>query len=108
MNRFANTPPTKPEDEQGKGTAYQDRHTLLEERAEFDNTIIDWAAKIKEPWLSSDFTWSNIAGTRTSSQPAWRLVTHFLNHQTHHRGQAHALLTAFNATPEDTDLFLMP
>ena len=30
------------------------------------------------------------------------------NHQTHHRGQADAMLTAAGAKPDDTDLFLLP
>jgi uncharacterized damage-inducible protein DinB len=30
------------------------------------------------------------------------------NHQTHHRGQVHAMLTAAGMTPGPTDLFLMP
>jgi uncharacterized damage-inducible protein DinB len=30
------------------------------------------------------------------------------NHQTHHRGQAHAMLTSAGAVPDDTDLFLLP
>jgi uncharacterized damage-inducible protein DinB len=34
-------------------------------------------------------------------------VTHFFNHQTHHRGQAHALLTAAGEKTGDTDLFLV-
>jgi len=33
------------------------------------------------------------------------LVAHFFNHQTHHRGQAHALLTAHGLATGDTDLF---
>jgi uncharacterized damage-inducible protein DinB len=36
------------------------------------------------------------------------LVVHFFNHQTHHRGQAHALVTAAGEATGDTDLFLMP
>ena len=35
------------------------------------------------------------------------LVVHFFNHQTHHRGQAHALLTACGQDTGDTDLFLV-
>jgi uncharacterized damage-inducible protein DinB len=29
------------------------------------------------------------------------------NHQTHHRGQAHAMLTAAGAKPQDTDLVML-
>jgi uncharacterized damage-inducible protein DinB len=32
---------------------------------------------------------------------------HVFNHQTHHRGQAHALITAAGESTDDTDLFLM-
>ena len=35
------------------------------------------------------------------------LVTHFFNHQTHHRGQAHAMITAAGEKTGDTDLFLV-
>lgn len=108
MNRFAGTPPTSPEDRQGKGSAYQDWERLKRERGAFDEEISVWAGKVTETWLAADFTWSNVAGTRTATQPAWRLATHFFNHQTHHRGQAHALLTGLGVTPDDTDLFLMP
>ena len=108
MSRFAGTPPVTAEDDQGKGPAYQDWDQLKAERAAFDETVLSWASGLSGDWLASDFTWQNVAKTRTSTQPAWRLVTHMFNHQTHHRGQAHALLTAFGTRPEDTDLFLMP
>ena len=42
------------------------------------------------------------------SMPLWVCITHLFNHQTHHCGQAHALLTAAHASPHDTDLFMMP
>jgi uncharacterized damage-inducible protein DinB len=38
------------------------------------------------------------------AKPVWVLVAHFFNHQTHHRGQVHALLTGFGAATGDTDL----
>ena len=38
----------------------------------------------------------------------WPDLVHVFNHQTHHRGQAHCLLTSFGAKPDDTDLMLLP
>lgn len=108
MNRFTGTPATSPKDNQGRGEAYSDWARLEAERQAFDKEILTWAAAVSDAWLAADFTWSNIAGTRTATLPAWKLVSHFFNHQTHHRGQAHALLTRFGAATEDTDLFLMP
>ena len=35
-------------------------------------------------------------------------IAHFFNHQTHHRGQIHAMLTRFGAAPAPTDLPVMP
>lgn len=53
-------------------------------------------------------TWHSAAVGREITKPHWLLYTHFFNHQTHHRGQVHALLTAEGARPSDTDLPLMP
>ena len=108
MSRFADTAPISPDDRQGRGEAYADWSTLKDERALFDQQILDWASDVSQTWLASDFTWTNIAGTHTATQPAWKLVTHFFNHQTHHRGQAHALLTGLGVATEDTDLAFMP
>lgn len=108
MNRFAGTPPTSLQDDQGKGPAYANWEGLKSERSQFDDVIVGWADDLEDDWLAADFTWSNVAKTRTATQPAWRLVAHFFNHQTHHRGQAHAILTAFGVEMPDTDLFLLP
>ena len=35
------------------------------------------------------------------------LLMHFFNHQTHHRGQAHTMITAAKEKTGDTDLFLL-
>ncbi len=48
-----------------------------------------------------------IRAQREFVQPRWTLVTHFFNHQTHHRGQVHCMLTQCGGKPGDTDLFLM-
>jgi uncharacterized damage-inducible protein DinB len=44
---------------------------------------------------------------RDVTRPNWLLVTHFFNHQTHHRGQVHALITSAGGKPDDTDLIFM-
>ena len=38
------------------------------------------------------------------SQKRWVLLTHLFNHQTHHRGQAHDLITQAGVRPAATDL----
>ena len=60
-----------------------------------------------DAWLAEDLVWfSGSAGREMRRQKA-PLMVHFFNHQTHHRGQAHALLTACDQDTGDTDLFLV-
>lgn len=108
MSRFANTPSVPPEHDQGKSDAYSYWEQLAKDRHAFDDVILSWSQSVSDEWLAADFTWSNIAKTRTTAMIAWKPVTHFFNHQTHHRGQVHCMLTGLGITPEDTDLFLMP
>ena len=42
------------------------------------------------------------------AKPMAQIVSHVFNHQTHHRGQVHAMLTAAGATLGATDLFVLP
>ena len=51
--------------------------------------------------------WFSASVQQELRQPRSFLVTHFFNHQTHHRGQAHALITACGEKTGDTDLFLV-
>ena len=54
-----------------------------------------------------DLTWFSSSVQKELRSPRSFLVTHFFNHQTHHRGQAHALITACGEKTGDTDLFLV-
>ncbi len=80
---------------------------LREARVKADADISRWAAGVDDAWLDQDLTWFSGAAGREISAPKRLLVTHFFNHQTHHRGQAHALITAAGETTDDTDLFLV-
>ncbi|MDQ1079952.1 DinB family protein [Pseudoroseomonas cervicalis] len=76
-------------------------------RAALDARIEAWAEGLDEAALQSDLTWHSQAAGRSIHRPMALVVTHFFNHQTHHRGQAHALLTAAGASTGDTDLPLV-
>ena len=78
------------------------------ERAATDARISDWAGRLGVDDLAGDLFWHSGASGRSVHRPKALCVTHFFNHQTHHRGQVHAMLTAAGARPGDTDLFLMP
>ena len=81
---------------------------LSQRRREADELILDWATQVSDAALAGDLTWHSGALGRDVTRPLALCVTHFFNHQTHHRGQVHAMLTAAGAHPGDTDLFIMP
>jgi uncharacterized damage-inducible protein DinB len=81
---------------------------LREARAELDRLIEEWAGRLQEPWLAQDFTYTSRIDGRTRTFPAWLLVTHMFNHQTHHRGQLTTLLSQLGVDPGVTDLPWLP
>jgi uncharacterized damage-inducible protein DinB len=85
----------------------EDWPELCAARVTGDANISHWADKVDDAWLDKDLTWFSGAANREISAPKRLLVAHFFNHQTHHRGQAHALITAAGEKTEDTDLFLV-
>lgn len=74
----------------------------LRENADAD--IEAWAGRLDPSWLQSDLTWFSQATRQERRRNRAQLVVHFFNHQTHHRGQVHAMLTALGRNPGDTDL----
>ena len=78
------------------------------EREAFDDTMIGWADRLDPVWLVGDLTWYSGAAKRDVTKPKWQLVMHFFNHETHHRGQVHCMLTQAGAKPYATDLSLLP
>ncbi|MCZ4350956.1 DinB family protein [Roseovarius aestuarii] len=77
-------------------------------RAQTDKRILGWADRLEPEALTGDLTWHSGALGRDLTRPLDMLVLHVFNHQTHHRGQIHAMLTSAGARPGDTDLPFMP
>lgn len=77
-------------------------------RRDFDQQILQWAQGVSPDWFVGDLTWFSGAVDRNVSKPKHVLIAHFFNHQTHHRGQIHAMITAAGGKPEDTDIPFMP
>jgi uncharacterized damage-inducible protein DinB len=86
---------------------FDDFAEMTRERLSFDNVIVDWATALDAPALSGDYSYFSAASGRQITKPRWLLVTHMFNHQTHHRGQVHCLLTQCGLRPGDTDLPFM-
>lgn len=78
------------------------------ERKAFDHQILQWAHDVAADWFQGDLSWFSGALGRDVTKPKTTLVIHLFNHQTHHRGQIHAMLTSAGAKPEATDVAFMP
>ena len=81
---------------------------LKTERRRADARIMEWALALSDDELAGELSWFSGAIGREISRPLAECVTHFFNHQTHHRGQVHAMLTQAGAQPGATDLVFMP
>jgi uncharacterized damage-inducible protein DinB len=92
--------------------AGQDLHDefdrLRDAHRAMDTEILAWASSLTPAWLAEPMTWiSRIYGV-TQTQPRWIQVTHLFNHQTHHRGQVHTMLTQLGIDIGPTDLTMLP
>ena len=108
MSRFAGWP--RPEGGIPGSTAlFEDFAAMREARVALDADMEDWAEALDPAWLEGDLVWFSGASNAERRRPKWLLVTHMSNHQTHHRGQAHAMLTTAGEQTGDTDLpFVLP
>ncbi len=80
---------------------------LKVDREQCDKRLIDWADHLDSAALEGEFTWYSALLQGMVTKPKHLVVTHVFNHQTHHRGQVHAMLTAAGARPHGTDLVMM-
>ena len=83
---------------------YDDFSLLKVAREAEDARIINWIDDLRDEAFAGRFTFTTITDMRTISQRLAPTLAHFFNHQTHHRGQAHALLTGLGAEGPVLDL----
>ncbi|MER8827165.1 DinB family protein [Mesorhizobium sp. M0938] len=69
-----------------------------------DKRIIDWVGALSDKALSGRFSYMTVSDMRTVSQRLAPALDHFFNHQTHHRGQAHVILTVLGRPSVSLDL----
>jgi uncharacterized damage-inducible protein DinB len=103
MSRFADWPkPSVPHKQSPQ--LYDDFAIMQPKRVEIDAYIEDWAAGVTDDWLAGQLIWFSSIAQHEVATPRMLAVIHMFNHQTHHRGQAHALLTAAGEDTGDTDI----
>lgn len=96
----------------GEGDVAPSLDTILHEgfselrtarRAE-DERIVRYAQSLTDDDLAGWSRYRTITNPVDMEQELAPALDHFFNHQTHHRGQAHALLTAITGTAPSFDL----
>jgi len=69
-----------------------------------DARIIAWVGKISETAIAETFTYTPITIPEPVTLRLQPAIFHFFNHQTHHRGQAHMILTTLGRPSLAMDL----
>jgi uncharacterized damage-inducible protein DinB len=82
---------------------YADFSGLHVARQAEDALIINYIEGLDEQVLTGWLEYSNMAGEEHVDEISI-LLAHFFNHQTHHRGQVHGLLSQTEVTPPSIDL----
>ncbi|MEA5496601.1 DinB family protein [Limnoraphis robusta] len=82
---------------------YEDFLELRQVREAEDQKILAFFADLDENFLTQNIQYRNNAGN-IHVDPVELLITHFFNHQTHHRGQIHDLLTQTSVKPPSLDM----
>jgi uncharacterized damage-inducible protein DinB len=104
MSRLAGTPTPRAKSIKDSVAQYESWAELKAAREAFDETIVSWAEGLDAAALAGDLTWFSGAAGRELTKPKGLLIAHLFNHQTHHRGQVHCMLTQCGMRPGDTDL----
>jgi uncharacterized damage-inducible protein DinB len=69
-----------------------------------DKRIDAFVISLTDKALAGRFTYMTVTDMRTVSQRLAPALAHLFNHQTHHRGQAHAILTTLGGPSIQLDL----
>jgi uncharacterized damage-inducible protein DinB len=85
---------------------YEDFPELRAARRADDARIIDYIAELPERDLAGTIRYRSTRSPVEIEQLLAPLLLHFFNHQTHHRGQAHCLLTEIAGEAPSFDLLV--
>ena len=86
---------------------FDDLPSLSAARQLEDQRIVSFVESLSDAQLEELWDYRTLNGT-PQKQRRREILAHLFNHQTHHRGQAHAILTALGvAEPDGLDLLLM-
>ena len=96
----------------GEGTAPDRLDAILHEtlqglrlaREAEDRRIVDYVDGLDDARLAGSIRYRRVSTPEVFEQPLAPALAHWFNHQTHHRGQVHALLTSLVGRAPELDL----
>jgi uncharacterized damage-inducible protein DinB len=77
---------------------------LQKAREDEDARIVDWIGSLTEDDIAGTFTYTPITNPVPVTQRLAPALAHFFNHQTHHRGHMHMILTVLGKDAPPLDL----
>ncbi len=83
---------------------YLEFDALGKARKAEDERIVAFAEGLDEARLAGKFTYTPITIPEPITLPLAPMLAHLFNHQTHHRGQAHTILSLLAKAPPPLDL----
>ncbi|MDN5939742.1 MAG: DinB family protein [Salinisphaera sp.] len=87
---------------------HHDFAELARARAQTDDEILRWANELTDTVLAGALRYTSVVNPAPRSYEMWLAVTHFFNHQTHHRGQLTAMLSQCGKDYGVTDIIWLP
>ena len=83
---------------------HDDFAALRAAREAEDGRIVAWVGGLDVAALAGSIRYRRVSSPEEFVQPLSPALDHWFNHQTHHRGQAHALLTGLGRAAPELDL----
>ena len=88
-------------------TLHENLPDLWAARQSEDARIRNYVAPLDEAAMAGRIRYRTITNPASVEQELGPALDHFFNHQTHHRGQAHAILTGLGHEAPSLDLMLL-
>ena len=83
---------------------HDDPRELRARRDALDHDIIGFVGALTDARLEGEFEYMTVTRAQKIRQKLAPALAHFFNHQTHHRGQCHAMLTRLTGQAPALDL----
>ena len=102
--RFSGTAPTGPVPDRLDAILFEDFAGLRAAREAEDSRIIAYVSALSAADLAGSISYRRVTTPEPITQQLAPAMAHVFNHHTHHRGQAHAILTSLGVDAPPLDL----